>query len=341
METTDRSPEIHRIPDVATWLTYNDAEGQGVSHASAQCPEFAKDAAAGKTLVVEQTATGWLCGYCTDTTRTVIAPVAPGTASIDRPATSGTGTGSRPGSGASEKQVALIERLCAELGRPVPAIGSKAQASEFIDGLMEAQRDAERRDTTVLTEAEIEEFLAGLGRKVEPADVTPALRRAATVWAARWTGDFQFMVDMHAAAVKGLLSAGQAKGVLNCWRADLNRRPAAKPAAPSITAKVTEDGMYRNPETGEIAKVQVAHHGSGNLYAKRLVVDPNPYAGASFVYESGLINRLRPEWKMTLDEAKEFGKLYGICCQCAAILTDEKSIAAGIGPICAGKSHWA
>ena len=40
---------------------------------------------------------------------------------------------------------------------------------------------------------------------------------------------------------------------------------------------------------------------------------------------------------MTLEEAKEFGKLYGICCRCAAILTDENSIREGIGPICAQK----
>jgi hypothetical protein len=41
--------------------------------------------------------------------------------------------------------------------------------------------------------------------------------------------------------------------------------------------------------------------------------------------------------RMTLDEAKAYGKLTGTCCQCGAKLTDETSIEAGIGPICEGK----
>ncbi len=40
---------------------------------------------------------------------------------------------------------------------------------------------------------------------------------------------------------------------------------------------------------------------------------------------------------MTLEQAQEFGKLYGVCCRCAADLTDEDSIARGMGPVCAGK----
>lgn len=41
--------------------------------------------------------------------------------------------------------------------------------------------------------------------------------------------------------------------------------------------------------------------------------------------------------KLTLDEAKSFGKIYGFCIRCGRTLTDENSKAAGIGPICAGK----
>lgn len=41
--------------------------------------------------------------------------------------------------------------------------------------------------------------------------------------------------------------------------------------------------------------------------------------------------------RMTLDEAKAYGRLTGTCCQCGAKLTDETSIANGIGPICEGK----
>jgi len=113
-------------------------------------------------------------------------------------------------------------------------------------------------------------------------------------------------------------------------------------AAPEVT-----EGMYRNPETGDIFKIQRAVHGSGNLYAKILVVD-QPWerdaAGtvitegeSHFDYTAGAIRKIRPEWRMTVDQAREFGALYGVCCRCSKTLTKEESIEAGIGPVCAGK----
>lgn len=46
---------------------------------------------------------------------------------------------------------------------------------------------------------------------------------------------------------------------------------------------------------------------------------------------------IKPEHRMTLDEAKEYGKVTGTCCNCGRLLTNEESIANGIGPICATK----
>jgi hypothetical protein len=104
---------------------------------------------------------------------------------------------------------------------------------------------------------------------------------------------------------------------------------------------VTEDGMYRMGET--IFKVQRAVHGSGHLYAKRLVLEKDPETDQQrghFVYDAGTIRMLRPEHKLSLEQAREFGRLYGVCCVCGATLTNEESIEAGIGPICAGKGMW-
>lgn len=115
-----------------------------------------------------------------------------------------------------------------------------------------------------------------------------------------------------------------------------------KPArrnAPEIEA----DGMYRNPETGEIFKVQVAVHGSGKLYAKKLVKldEPTIVRGkeAHFAFEMarGAVMTLKPEWKLTREDAKEFGDLYGCCMRCGTILTDEESIERGMGPVCYDK----
>ena len=101
----------------------------------------------------------------------------------------------------------------------------------------------------------------------------------------------------------------------------------------STPAGITEDGMYL--VDGTIYKVQRAVHGSGNLYAK--VLEIGEYGSARFEYAPGVVRTLTPEHKMTLDQAREYGALYGTCVVCGRTLTNEESIAAGIGPICAGR----
>ena len=124
-----------------------------------------------------------------------------------------------------------------------------------------------------------------------------------------------------------------------------------KAAAAPVKAEVPE-GMHR--DGGVIFKVQRAVHGSGNLYAKRLISAEKCYCSDlqgvlcgvcrdpkasnwSFEYAPGMMRYLSEETAMTLEEAKKFGSLYGTCCVCARTLTNEESIAAGIGPVCASK----
>lgn len=124
--------------------------------------------------------------------------------------------------------------------------------------------------------------------------------------------------------------------------------PAARRPAPT-GAPVAEEGMYLvsldgGPEMS-IYKVQRAVHGSGKLYAKVLVIDVEPVRAADgtviepamchFDYAPGVIYRLRPEHKMTIEQMKNFGALYGSCCFCAKTLTDEDSIHNGYGRKCA------
>lgn len=110
---------------------------------------------------------------------------------------------------------------------------------------------------------------------------------------------------------------------------------AAGQSSPEPT-EVTE-GMWTMAEV--IYKVQKAVHGSGHLYAKRLVVSPE-FEGQSvtFEYTPGAVKQLEVGGrKLTLEEAKAFGALYGTCCVCGRTLTKESSIEDGIGPICASK----
>lgn len=116
-------------------------------------------------------------------------------------------------------------------------------------------------------------------------------------------------------AIRGMYAKCQAKA-------------QAKAEAPAPVSPVTEPGMYR--QDGVVYRVKVAR-GSGNLYAMRYV----PEGGERFVYAPGMVRRLSATDRLTLDEAKALGHEFGQCCVCGAELSDPKSVAAGIGPVCA------
>jgi hypothetical protein len=138
------------------------------------------------------------------------------------------------------------------------------------------------------------------------------------------------------------------------------RRQAARrnpsPVKQTVTdsaAEVTEDGIYRNPATGEIFKVQVAVHGSGQLYAKQAYLDgltpeyripldgtAGEDARVEWAYRPGLLAKISPEWRVTKEVAAAFGALYGRCIRCHRTLTREDSIERAMGPICSGKMGW-
>lgn len=96
---------------------------------------------------------------------------------------------------------------------------------------------------------------------------------------------------------------------------------------PAAFVKVA-DGFYVLNDT--IYKVQTSPD-TGRTYAKKLGAD------GSFVYSPGAVGKLAKAEKLTLELAKQYGKLYGMCVICGRTLTNEESITAGIGPICSGK----
>jgi hypothetical protein len=117
-------------------------------------------------------------------------------------------------------------------------------------------------------------------------------------------------------------------GVISRAVTEIVNSPEFVDTPPVAEVTPAEEGMYKLGN--RIFKVQRAIHGSGHLYAKELV-------SGGFTYAGGMIRKLNSSHRMTLEQAKEYGALYGVCCRCAAPLTDEKSIAAGIGPVCATK----
>jgi hypothetical protein len=219
---------------------------------------------------------------------------------------------------------------------------------------IEPRRAAPKVEGKVLTEFEVEEMAKVLGRKFEASDVTPDLRATAADWVRRYNPNAEswcasFIGDLKKKASRGLTD-GQVKGVLNCMAAEVRgaRRiveqqrpvaPAPVAKAPAAPARPITDGMYLHE--GKVVRVQKAVHGSGELYAK-VLIPPTPEekeAGgrARFEYVRGLVRQLKAEERMDLAQAVEYGQLYGCCIRCGAILTDEDSIEAAMGPICRGK----
>lgn len=108
--------------------------------------------------------------------------------------------------------------------------------------------------------------------------------------------------------------------------------------APRIATNSTASlsvGMYRMDD-GTIYRVHESRE-SGRLYAKRLDYDLEGNGKPRFTYDRGAIYRVAPKHRMNLEDARAWGVETGVCCVCGAFLTDAKSVARGIGPICEGK----
>ncbi|APC46264.1 hypothetical protein HWB05_gp002 [Streptomyces phage BRock] len=108
----------------------------------------------------------------------------------------------------------------------------------------------------------------------------------------------------------------------------------------SVTEKanVIEDGYYVYGDTFACVKFNRA---GTRQYAtvwddecKSWEYDSRESAKVKSGILAGDVKRVTPE------DAKRFGDLYGTCMKCSRTLTKPESIAAGIGPVCAGGMGW-
>lgn len=104
--------------------------------------------------------------------------------------------------------------------------------------------------------------------------------------------------------------------------------PVTTPAKKPVRI-VLEDGFYMLE--GEVYKVKHNQEGT-RQYASKL-------SGAigeagRFHMAQGAIRRIRPEHRMTVEQASAFGNVYAYCACCGRKLTNDDSIALGIGPDC-------
>lgn len=108
-------------------------------------------------------------------------------------------------------------------------------------------------------------------------------------------------------------------------------------ATPVTTAGV---GLYAF-DNGAVRKVYMTQN--DRIACKLLVVMGDH---GSLQYEKGGVRTVSEAVAagtahlMTEDEAKAFGALHSFCCNCARDLDDDRSVAAGYGPVCAGHNGW-
>lgn len=223
----------------------------------------------------------------------------------------------------SEKQVKYLKSLVAQRVHPADpgfadylaalengTLNLKA-ASRMIDGLLAMPVKPSQASAVRMATSKQFEFIKSL-------------------IASKDTSQVEDLVQMgREAAMAGTMTAEQASKMIDMLK--------AQPRKPEPSVEL-ESGMYKVGET--IYKVYKTVHGSGKMCAKELVMvegwsfETHGKQAAEFVYRGLATRFVKPENRMSLEQAKEFGVIYGVCCVCGATLTDETSIAAGIGPVC-------
>lgn len=100
---------------------------------------------------------------------------------------------------------------------------------------------------------------------------------------------------------------------------------AQRPAQARQEGTLAEEGVYR--KGGKIYRVVTK---GGRRFAEVMV-------GHAYVYARGMVYRLGPADRLTLEQAKAWGLQEVRCIRCGTALEREDSRAAGIGPVCATK----
>jgi hypothetical protein len=114
-------------------------------------------------------------------------------------------------------------------------------------------------------------------------------------------------------------------------RAQASGGPAAQGGA--------EDGQsYRTPD-GRVFHAYLTQRGilCVKLWTPNGETDEDGRALGEFVYYGAARRMPADVVLMTLEDAAAFGRATGTCSQCMRHLTNDESVKAGIGPVCAGR----
>lgn len=241
----------------------------------------------------------------------------------------------------SQKQVRFIKSLLSErdTSRLVRLPGSEdiedmslAGARDLIDRLLSCPElpKAAKKTETPATENQLNTLIKMMGLK--NANGAPIIA-AMGIEKARDGRKDEISFTEAKAAISFLINDAP-------WlpREAQNKPPTNKSNKPENTSrKEVEKGLYL--VDGDVYKVQIAVHGSGKPYAKKL-----DFQTGKFEYANGAIYNVNFRAPMTKEEAQEIAKKYrsnveleSYCFICGLPLTDETSMDRGIGPICWSK----
>ena len=218
-------------------------------------------------------------------------------------------------------------------------------------------------------EARAKSKAAALARKAKKAEklavAFAAFEAANPVVAAWWTGStFEFAIDMRNRMLNaGDLTKGQLEAVIRCAekfntvKLERQAKAAAVVAAAPVVdvssihvafGKALAKGiknpklkMYSGAQSFTFSRAKDSSANAGAIYVKS---EEDLYLGKVMTGKFLKSRDCTPEaeaevLKVLADPAQAaiaYGKEFGVCSACSRTLTDPVSIAAGIGPICAG-----
>lgn len=162
--------------------------------------------------------------------------------------------------------------------------------------------------------------------------------------------DDEAKADAHAWVDGGNLTKRNASEAIERLKTKQVRHSSGRVSGPATrTDYEPESGMYRLPN-GDVVRVYFGQQ-SGKQLAKKLVDTGVPYpkdeegkAAEGTIHEWEYLGKagrfVSPETpKLSLEEAKEYGRMSGTCCRCGRRLDVPESVEAGIGPVCGGKTE--
>ena len=169
----------------------------------------------------------------------------------------------------------------------------------------------------------IEQLLTCPKKIVEPI-TEKQLSYADLLIKTRIGSDATLKAYLHLSKVKSIyeLDRDHAKTLIDA----LVALPKMQVAEPDL-----EVGAYRHND--QIYSVRKSRE-SGRLHAYVLNIKSKQWE-----FARGVVYEIKPEERLTLAQAMQFGASTGYCVHCGRTLTVQKSVVAGMGRVCASKYH--